>query len=106
MGISRTAQALLMSHDWPGNVRELENVIEQAVILTTESFIKEENLPAYLRDSTRSRPVASTSLADVIRRHLEATLSVCEGNKSETARRLGLSRRALLRWIEKYSRAS
>jgi transcriptional regulator with PAS, ATPase and Fis domain len=106
VGISRSAQALLMSHDWPGNVRELENVIEQAVILATESFIKEEHLPAYLRDSTPSHPAASASLADVIRKHLEATLSVCEGNKSETARRLGLSRRALLRWIEKYSTAS
>jgi DNA-binding NtrC family response regulator len=105
VGISRSAQALLMSHDWPGNVRELENVIEQAVILASESFIKVEHWPAYLRDFTPSHSAASTSLADVIRKHLEATLSVCEGNKSETARRLGLSRRALLRWIEKYSTA-
>jgi DNA-binding NtrC family response regulator len=106
VGISRSAQALLMSHDWPGNVRELENVIEQAVILATESFIKAEHLPGHLRDSTASHSAASTSLADVIRKHLEATLSTCEGNKSETARRLGLSRRALLRWIEKYSTVS
>ncbi len=103
VGISRSAQAVLMSHDWPGNVRELENVIEQAVILAAESFIKVEHLPGYLREALPRRHASDTSLADVIRKHLEATLSICDGNKSETARRLGLSRRALLRWIEKYS---
>ena len=103
VGISRAAQAALISHDWPGNVRELENVIEQAVILASESFIKLEHLPEYFRDSTRKPLFTSTSLADVIRRHLSETLSDCQGNKSEAARRLGLSRRALLRWIEKYS---
>ena len=103
VGISRSAQAVLMSHDWPGNVRELENVIEQAVILAPESFIKVEHLPGYLREANPRHHASDTSLADVIRKHLEATLSVCDGNKSETARRLGLSRRALLRWIEKYS---
>ena len=103
VGISRAAQALLMSHDWPGNVRELENVIEQSVILATESFIKVEHLPAYLRESNHRRSASGSSLAAVIRNHLEATLAACDGNKSETARRLGLSRRALLRWIEKYS---
>ena len=72
-----------MSHDWPGNVRELENVIEQAVILAAESFIKVEHLPGYLREAGPRHFAASTSLADVIRKHLEATLSVCEGNKSE-----------------------
>jgi two-component system response regulator HydG len=103
VGISRSAQALLMSHDWPGNVRELENVIEQAVILATESFIKVEHLPAHLREAGPRHHASGAALADVIRKHLEATLSVCDGNKSETARRLGLSRRALLRWIEKYN---
>jgi DNA-binding NtrC family response regulator len=106
VGISRSAQTVLMSHDWPGNVRELENVIEQAVILAIESFIKVEHLPGYLRESGPKQFGTGTSLADVIGKHLEATLSACEGNKSEAARRLGLSRRALLRWIEKYVRAS
>jgi DNA-binding NtrC family response regulator len=103
VGISRGAQAALISHDWPGNVRELENVIEQAVILASESFIKLEHLPEYFREAARKPVFTSTSLADVIRRHLSETLSECQGNKSEAARRLGLSRRALLRWIEKYS---
>jgi DNA-binding NtrC family response regulator len=103
VGISRSAQAALISHDWPGNVRELENVIEQAVILATESFIKPEHLPGYLRDPVPRHAATSASLAGVIRKHLEGMLSICDGNKSEAARRLGLSRRALLRWIEKYS---
>jgi ActR/RegA family two-component response regulator len=73
------------------------------VILAPESFIKVEHLPGYLQEAGIRRHASDTSLADVIRKHLEATLSVCDGNKSETARRLGLSRRALLRWIEKYN---
>jgi DNA-binding NtrC family response regulator len=102
VGISRSAQSALMAHDWPGNVRELENVIEQAVILAGEPFIKLEHLPEYLREPTRGQTASCALIGDVIRKHLEATLSLCDGNKSEASRRLGLSRRALLRWIEKY----
>ncbi len=106
MGMSRSAQSALMAHDWPGNVRELENVIEQAVIFATEPFIRVEHLPSYLREPAREQSRPGAPLADVIRKHLESTLSACDGNKSEASRRLGLSRRALLRWIEKYSPTS
>jgi two-component system response regulator HydG len=107
MGISRSAQAALIAHDWPGNVRELENVIEQAAILATEPFIKLEHVPSYLTGPQAGRPAPGVgAMADVIRRHLEATLRACNGNKSEAARRLGLTRRALLRWIAKYSVSS
>ncbi len=107
LGIARSAQAAMIAHDWPGNVRELENVIEQAAILATEPFIKLEHLPHYLQGPLPSRPVSGAGrMEDVIASHLEATLSACKGNKSEAARRLGLTRRALLRWIEKYSKAA
>jgi DNA-binding NtrC family response regulator len=106
VGISRSAQSALMAHDWPGNVRELENVIEQAVIFAGEPFIKLEHLPPYLREPAHRQMAPGAPLADVIKKHLETTLSMCEGNKSEASRRLGLSRRALMRWIEKYSIAS
>jgi DNA-binding NtrC family response regulator len=104
VGISRSAQSALMAHDWPGNVREMENVIEQAVvILAGEPFIKLEHLPKYLREPARGQTAPGAPIGDVIRKHLGATLALCDGNKSEASRRLGLSRRALLRWIEKYS---
>lgn len=107
-GISRGGLAVLMGHEWPGNVRELENVLEQAVILANESFLKPEHLPPHLlrpmaTPSVRLRSGSSILLEDVIRDHVEAVLEECNGNRSRAARKLGLSRRALLRRIEKFS---
>lgn len=102
-GVSRSAQELLLSHNWPGNVRELENVINQAVILANESFIKPTHLPGYLSTPKSKTGVESTSLDKVIKKHVENVLEECQGNRSWTAKKLGISRRALLRKIEKYS---
>jgi DNA-binding NtrC family response regulator len=107
-GISRGGLSVLMGHDWPGNVRELENVLEQAVILANESFLKSEHFPPHLlrpaaTPTTRLRTGSSILLEDVIRDHVEAVLGECNGNRSRAARKLGLSRRALLRRIEKFS---
>jgi DNA-binding NtrC family response regulator len=102
-GISRPAQDTLLSHDWPGNVRELENVINQAVILTPETFIGPGHFPGYLKN-VKTRPSQDgASLAAVIRKHIETVLEECHGNRSRASRKLGISRRALLRKIEKYS---
>lgn len=101
-GISRPAQAVLMSHDWPGNVRELDNVIEEAAIMTTESFIRLNDLPLYLRETSKAVPV-SVSLDEFMKKHIETVLQQCKGNKTHAAKILGISRRALLRKIEKYS---
>ncbi len=101
-GVSRPAQYLLLSHDWPGNIRELENVINQAVILAEGSFIGPNHLPAYLREPAAKRYLARDSLADVIRAHIESVLTQYNGNKSRAAARLGISRRALFRKLEKY----
>ncbi len=102
-GISRPAQDMLLSHNWPGNVRELENVINQAVILTSESFIGPSHLPAYLRGQKMKQAQDETSLDMVVKRHIEAVLQECQGNRSRASKKLGISRRALLRKIEKYS---
>jgi DNA-binding NtrC family response regulator len=107
-GISRGGLSILMGHEWPGNVRELENVLEQAVILANEPFLKSEHFPPRLlrpaaTPTVRLRSGSSLSLEDVIRDHVEAVLKECNGNRSRAARKLGLSRRALLRRIEKFS---
>lgn len=102
-GISRPAQAVLLAHHWPGNVREVENVLEQAAVLTTESFIRLSDLPAYLRnrDSQKEAPAPQT-LNDVEKRHIETVLQQYKGNRSKSAEALGISRRALLRKIQKF----
>jgi DNA-binding NtrC family response regulator len=104
LGISRSVQETFMGHEWPGNVRELENVITQAVILSGESFVKPDHLPAYLFQQPQGKKSsASQQLEDMIRAHLEAVLAECRGNRTHAAKKLGVSRRSLLRRIEKYA---
>jgi len=91
-----------MSYDWPGNVRELENVLEQAAILTNESFIRTDDLPDNIRCTPRGQ-LHFYLLSDVVRKHIEEALIKCSGNRSKASKLLGISRRSLLRMIEKYS---
>ncbi len=102
-GISRPAQKLLNSHDWPGNVRELENVIERAAILATETFIQESDLPPFAGNSHLPSSDTSLSLDEAIMVHIKAVLDQCNGNRSHACKKLGISRRSLLRKLEKYS---
>lgn len=102
-GITREAQELLISHDWPGNVRELKNAVERAAMLTGDDFIRADDLFI-----TGSNPAVAPStrvatLERVMRDHIRATLELCDGNRTRASRLLGISRRALIRKIEKYS---
>lgn len=102
-GISRPAQAALMYHNWPGNVRELENVIEEAAILTTESFIRLQDLPAYIRESKDEESPFMMTLDEIEKRHIQAVLRQCDNNRTRAAEVLGISRRSLIRKIEKFA---
>lgn len=106
LGISMQAQAALMAYDWPGNVRELENLIEHLAILTTEPFLRIEDLPPGIRGRgavTEKGADVTKTLDQVVKAHIEAVLSQVNGNQSRAAVTLGISRRALLRKIEKHS---
>ena len=102
LGLSRPVQAILLAYEWPGNVRELENVLEQASIVTTESFIRLSDLPPNMREIQEKKKTEPLSLEDIIKGHIEAVLTKCNGNKSRAAKVLGISRRALFRKVEKY----
>jgi DNA-binding NtrC family response regulator len=102
-GISRPAQGMLLAHDWPGNVRELENVLEQAAILTTESFIRPNDLPATLIKPVRTGEPPPLTLDALEKQHITSVLRSCNGNRTKAALILGISRRALIRKIEKFS---
>ena len=101
-GISRPAQAALMCYNWPGNIRELENVLEQAAILTTESFIRQQDLPSYIIETGGKESIIHMSLFDIEKRHIETVLQQSNGNRTKAAEILGISRRALLRKIQKF----
>jgi transcriptional regulator of acetoin/glycerol metabolism len=96
-----------MQHQWPGNIRELQSIIEEAAMVADDPFIRLENLPFYLRETSAQTPLAAgtglDSLDLIIRNHIALVLVKCGGNKTVAARKLGLSRHALLRKLEKYS---
>lgn len=117
-GFSTTALDALLRYPWPGNVRELENAVERAVILGTGDLITERELPLSLHATPDSpallaSPVAlataeSPSLAgfpleEVERRAIVDTLRESDDNKSEAARRLGITRATLHNKLKKYN---
>jgi DNA-binding NtrC family response regulator len=108
--VDPAAMAVLCGYDWPGNVRELANVMERAQILAEGNALTIDDLPENLIQASKPTlpagapaPVLSPDdLEGVERRHVEAVLQRCGGNKVHTAKALGVSRRTLYRLIEKY----
>ena len=90
----------LQNYPWPGNVRELRNAIERAVLLSQSELILPEHLPAKLREAVKSaapQPAVDAQTMDEIERHaILAALKQNKSNRTETAKALGISRRALL----------
>jgi two-component system response regulator AtoC len=106
--LSDDAREALTGYAWPGNVRELRNALERALVLATDR-ITAADLPERLHDAShRIRPPAPTGadvrgqLAEVERAAIVAALEAESGNQTRAARRLGLSRRALIYKMEKY----
>ncbi|MFW2589406.1 sigma-54-dependent transcriptional regulator [Sagittula sp. SSi028] len=78
----------LSRYHWPGNVRELKNLIERSVILG--------GFPAeFAGDSKVTGARAVENLEQVMQRHILHVLDLCEGNRAEAARRLGVSRKTI-----------
>ena len=90
----------LQNYAWPGNVRERRNAIERAVLLSQSELILPEHLPAKLREAAKSAaplPPMDLQTMDEIERHaILAALKQHKSNRTETAKALGISRRALL----------
>jgi DNA-binding NtrC family response regulator len=104
-GVSTEAMDLLLRYDWPGNVRELENAVERALVLGKEDMIVPADLPETLRQSVavRSLPIGGNlSLDDVERMHILSVLERAQGNLSEAARVLGITRVTLYAKLDKY----
>jgi two-component system response regulator FlrC len=100
-GLTRDAREALLQHDWPGNVRELRNALERAAILCEGGLITAQHLSLQPRQHS---PVSSfeTNLNRVERDLVERVLRDCGWNRSEAARRLGLSRTQLYVRMRKY----
>ncbi len=108
-GFSPQAMDMLMRYDWPGNVRELENAMERAVILTVGEYVTERSLPLAIQQMTGNTAavpsgiLANKSLDDIEKEAISATLAETADNKSEAARRLGITRATLHSKLKKYN---
>ena len=123
-GISKTALQALVTYDWPGNVRELENAIERAVIIAAGRQIELEDLPAAISNKASERQATiraeraqaasegrsakleievPSSMEDIERQAIEATLDYTSGDKTRAARLLSIGRKTIYRKLEAYN---
>ncbi len=107
-GITPECMQLLSRYPWPGNVRELENAIERGVILMRGEQMTEKSLPLSLQKFKESngeqenRGELPATLFEAEKMLILQTLEETAGNKSEAARRLGITRKTLQNKLQKY----
>jgi DNA-binding NtrC family response regulator len=100
--LSASAEVELRTRDWPGNVRELRNAIERAVLLATSEVLDPEAFPpprAALDERAPGELPFPATMREITRAAAVAMVDLCGGNKSDAARRLGISRARLLRTL-------
>ncbi len=100
-GFSAAAMQHMMQYPWPGNVRELEHTVERAVLLCRGDEIDPANL-AIAAAKSAPQSFENMSIDEVEALLIRKVLRRCDGNISQAAESLGLSRAALYRRIEKY----
>ena len=96
--VSDDALRRLLDYDWPGNVRELRNALEAALIRASGRILRVDDLPPELRDASPTAPSSASDEAERIRAALEQT----DGNRTEAAELLGISRATLYRRLDEY----
>lgn len=104
-GFAPNVLRVLLRYSWPGNIRELKNVINRAVILATEDYITLDELMLG-EISSNVRYKGNTTLVDATHEAeidtIKKALKKANGNKAETAKILGISRRNLYRKLNKF----
>lgn len=105
---------ILEAYHWPGNVRELANAIERAVIMSTGFIMFPDDLPEHLLQHHTTSPSTDNSHASEHAQNLKESMKAYEreligvalanhqGNRVQTAKVLGISRRALMYKLQEY----
>ncbi len=107
-GFTPQAMDALLRYDWPGNVRELMNAVERGVVLSRSEYLDVADLPFISEDAAEGEQVVldavpgDVPLEEVEKATILKTLDMVGGNKSEAARRLGITRRTLHKKLKKY----
>jgi two-component system response regulator HydG len=112
-GFTPRAMQKLTAYAWPGNVRELMNAVERAVVLSRSDTVDEDELVFPMADQClppdAPRIAAATAglpLEAVEKQSILEAMKAASGNKSEAARRLGITRKTLRKKLEKYESAN
>ena len=107
-GFTPQAMDRLLRYAWPGNVRELMNAIERGVVLSRSEYLDEAELPFISASEGATEPLpggmqdGEAPLEEVEKAAILKSLAAAEGNKSEAARRLGITRRTLHQKLKKW----
>jgi two-component system response regulator HydG len=106
-GFDAAATERLLTYRWPGNVRELENAIERAVVLSSSNRLSEDDLPHETSPSTKGVVrVPGSTLEEIERNAIVATLEACGGNTAQAAQMLDVSVRKIQYKLNEYGMPS
>ncbi len=104
-GVTDEVMNILMDYSFPGNVRELENIIEHAFVLCREAYISRSHLPHHFRADEHA-PAENLTLDEMERTCISRALDRNSGNRTKTARDLGIDASTLWRKMKKYGMGS
>ena len=108
---SSSVTECLQGYNWPGNVRELRNAMERAALLSRGELILPEHLPTRVRAAAEQPVLAPVDMADlqrleeIEREAILQSLRKHDQNRTETAKALGISRRALIYKLQRFREA-
>ncbi|WP_457553249.1 sigma-54-dependent transcriptional regulator [Desulfobacula sp.] len=107
-GFSPDAMDAMIRYKWEGNVRELMNAVERGVVLARSDYICQKDLSfitaTMVEQMDASLDFGNIRLSAVEEKAILSTLESADGNKSETARRLGITRKTLLKKLKQYGK--
>ena len=108
-GFSPDAMDAMIRYEWEGNVRELMNCVERGVVLARSDYIRLEDL-SFMKATIVDKIGGGTDLGNIRLSQIEekailSTLESADGNKSEAARRLGITRKTLLKKLKQYGKS-
>jgi two-component system NtrC family response regulator len=111
--LSPNVQQRLISYSWPGNVRQLENILERLLVLSSGDLITIDDLPEELISPSATSaalwpnlPEEGLSLEEIERELISRALDKFQGNQTQAARYLDISRRTLIYRMEKHGLAA
>jgi transcriptional regulator with GAF, ATPase, and Fis domain len=99
-GLTPQAVAAIKRHHWPGNIREMENRIKKAVVLSDRALLAPEDLNLATEDLPPILPLADAK-EHFQRQYINDILALNNGNRTKTARDLGVDPRTIFRHLER-----